>query len=270
MITRILLIGPGRINEAAVTLSFDDNLNPLPDKTYIISPYPQHKLNEIFTEFELDSSAYTLLDDLYFEQFYNLSRYKHNHWYYQQALKFCALDYFDSEYFLLQDCDQVPLKRFDFFVDNKLNFKAENLWNPYQELYAEMVERLIGMKRTLSYSLVNELMPYSKQDWNDLKQLIEERNNCFWLDSFPNIRELGEPKWLSEFELLGIYKTNQPNGWAHYTAIPQAAINSWEEFYAIDWAKQDTIKFLTHPLKYMNIDSAKKVIEHIKSLTNLA
>jgi hypothetical protein len=270
MITRIILIGPSRINEAAVTLSFDNNLNPLPDKTYIISPYPQHKINEIFAEFQLDSSAYTLLDDLYFEKYYDLSRYKHNHWYYQQALKFCALDHFDSEYFLLQDCDQVPLKRFDFFVDNKLNFKAENLWNPYQELYAEMVEKLTGMKRILNYSLVNELMPYSKQDWNDLKQLIEERNLCFWLDAFPNIRELGEPKWLSEFELLGIYKTNQPTGWTYYTAVPQAAVNSWDDFYAIDWSKQDTIKFLTQPLKYMNIDNAKKIIEYIKLLTNTA
>ena len=128
-----------------------------------------------------------------------------------------------------------------------------------------MVERLIGMKRILDYSLVNELMPYSKQDWNNLKQLIEERNNCFWLDAFPNIRELGEPKWLSEFELLGIYKTNQPKGWTYYTAIPQSAINSWEDFYAIDWSKQDTIKFLTQPLKYMSIDSAKNVLNHLKT-----
>lgn len=268
MITRILLIGPGRINESAVTLNFDNNLNPLPDVTYLISPYPQHKLDEIFTEFNIDFTRFNLLDDLYFEDFYDLSRYKHNHWYYQQALKFCALDHFNSEYFLLQDCDQVPIKQFDFFVDGKLNFKVENLWNPYQELYAEMVERLIGLKRVLNYSLVNELMPYRKQDWNNLKKLIETRNDCFWLDAFPNIRDLGEPKWLSEFELLGIYKTNQSDGWIHYQAVPQAAINTWEDFYAIDWTKQDTIKFLTQPLKYMNIDQAKKVIEHIKSLTN--
>jgi hypothetical protein len=262
-----LTIGPGRINEAAVTLSFDNKLNPIPDKTYIISPYPQHKLDSIFPEFNLNLSNYILLDDLYFEQFYDLSRYKHNHWYYQQALKLCAFDHFDSDYFLLQDCDQVPLKQFDFFVDGSLNFKAENLWNPYQELYAEMVEKLIGMKRVLNYSLVNELMPYSKQDWISLKQLIEERNQCSWLDAIPNIRELGEPKWLSEFELLGIYKTNKLTGWKHYPAVPQAAINTWADFYAIDWTKQDTIKFLTQPLKYMNINDAKRVTNHIKSLT---
>jgi len=266
MITRFVFIGPSRIFESAITLSFDCNLNPLPDKTYIISPYPQHKLDQVFAEFELDSSAYTLIDDLYFEQYYDLSRYKHDHWYYQQALKFCAFDYFDSEYFLLQDCDQVPLRPFDFFIDGKLNFKAENLWNPYQELYAEMVERIIGMKRVLNYSLVNELMPYSKADWNNLKQLIEQRNGCFWLDAFPNSRELGEPKWLSEFEFLGIYKTNQADGWTFYLAVPQPAINTWKDFYNHDWSKQDTIKFLTQPLKYMNLTEAKTVLKYLKSL----
>jgi len=187
MITRILLIGPSRINEAAITLSFDNNLNLVPNKTYIISPYPQHKLDSVFADFKLDPSKYILLDDIYFENYYDLSRYKHDHWYYQQALKLCAFDHFDSDYFLLQDCDQVPLKQFNFFVDDKLNFKAENLWNPYQELYAEMVEKLTGLKRVLNYSLVNELMPYSKQDWNGLKELLEERNQCSWLDAIPNI-----------------------------------------------------------------------------------
>jgi hypothetical protein len=265
MITRILLIGPSRINEAAITLSFDNNLNLVPNKTYIISPYPQHKLDSVFADFKLDPSKYILLDDIYFENYYDLSRYKHDHWYYQQALKLCAFDHFDSDYFLLQDCDQVPLKQFNFFVDDKLNFKAENLWNPYQELYAEMVEKLTGLKRVLNYSLVNELMPYSKQDWNGLKELLEERNQCSWLDAIPNIRELGEPKWFSEFELLGIYKTNQPSGWAYYNAVPQPAINTWEDFFNHDWTKQDTIKFLTQPLKYMDIASAKLVLAHLKN-----
>jgi len=270
MITRILLIGPSRINEAAITLNFDHNLKPYPDKTYIISPYPQHKINSVFAEFNLSSSDYILLDDLYFENYYDLSRYKHNNWYYQQALKLCAFDHFDSDYFLLQDCDQVPLGQFNFFVDGKLNFKAENLWNPYQELYAEMVEKLTGLKRVLNYSLVNELMPYSKQDWMFLKQLIEQYNNSTWLNAIPNVRTLGEPKWFSEFELLGIYKTNQSNGWTYYNAIPQPAINTWEEFFEHDWSKQDTIKFLTQPLKYMDIANAKLVLNHLrKPLTNI-
>jgi hypothetical protein len=264
MITRIFLIGPGRINEAAVTLSFDNNLNPLPDKTYIISPYPQHKLDSVFNEFGINSAKYTLLDDTYFEERYDLSRWKKDHWYLQQALKLCAIDHFDSDYFLIQDCDQVPLKRFDFFVDGKLNFKVENLWNPYQELYAEMVTQLTGITRTLDYSLVNELMPYSKQDWLTLKQLIETRSSCSWLDAIPNARPFEEIKWFSEFELLGMYKTSL-DGWTYYPAVSQAAINTWEDVYTIDWSKQDTIKFLTQPLKYMNIDSAKNLLNYLKT-----
>jgi len=76
---------------------------------------------------------------------------------------------------------------------------------------------------------------------------------------------LGEPKWFSEFELLGIYKTNQPSGWAYYNAVPQPAINTWEDFFNHDWTKQDTIKFLTQPLKYMDIASAKLVLAHLKN-----
>jgi hypothetical protein len=267
MITRIFPIGPSRINEAAITLSFDRQITPLPDVTYIISPYPQHRLDSVFREFGLDSSAYILLDDLYFDKYYDLSKYKHNRWYYQQALKLCAFDHFDSEYFLLQDCDQVPIKPFEFFVDGKLNFKAEQLWNPYQELYSEMVEKLTGLKRVINYSLVNELMPYAKQDWIGLKHLLEEHNQLSWLDAIADIRELADPKWLSEFELLGVYKTNQPDGWTYYCAVPQPAINTWDDFYNHNWAKQDTVKFLTQPLKYLTLSEALAVRDHLKETT---
>jgi len=269
MITRILLIGPGRINEAAITLSFDNNLNPRPDITYIISPYPQHKLDSVFKEFNLDSAKYTLLDDTYFEERYDLSRWKNDHWYLQQGIKLCALDHFDSDYFLIQDCDQVPLKRFDFFVDDKLNFKVENLWNPYQELYAEMVTQLTGITRTLEYSLVNELMPYSKHDWLALKSLIETRSGRSWLDAVPDARPFEEIKWFSEFELLGMYKTSL-DGWTHYRAIPQPPIDTWDDFFKHDWSQQDTAKFLTQPLKYMDQNSALMVLEHLKPLTDAA
>jgi hypothetical protein len=267
MITRIFPIGPSRVNEAAITLSFDNYINPKPNVTYIISPYPRHKLDAVFKEFNLDNLDYVLLDDLYFDKYYDLSKYKHNRWYYQQALKLCAFDHFDSEYFLLQDCDQVPIKPFEFFVDGKLNFKAEQLWNPYQELYSEMVEKLTGLKRVINYSLVNELMPYSKQDWIGLKNLLEEYNQLSWLDAIADIRELADPKWLSEFELLGVYKTNQPNGWTYYCAVPQPAINTWDDFYNHNWAKQDTVKFLTQPLKYLTLSEALAVRDHLKETT---
>jgi len=264
MLTRVLLIGTGRINEAAITLSFDHNLNPRPDLTYIITPYPRRIIDEVFDQFGLNSDNYCFLDDTYFKQYYNLSKWEAGHWYLQQAFKLCAIDHFDSDYFLIQDCDQTPLKPFDFFVDNKINLKVEVLWNPYQQIYSDMVEKLIGMRATINYSLVNELMPVAKQDWINLKTLIEQRNNKPWLDAIPDIRNFSEEKWFSEFELLGTYKTHQDN-WTYYVAVPQAAINTWEDFYSIDWSKQDTIKYLTQPLKFMKLTEAQNVIKHLKS-----
>lgn len=269
MITRIILVGPSRINEACITLSFDHNINPAPDLTYIISPYPQHKFDEILPQFGLDPSKYTVLDDFYFDKFYDLSRWKVDHWYHQQALKLCALDHFDSEYFLIQDCDQVPLKPFEFFVDGDLNFKAENLWNPYQKLYADMVTEITGIRRTIEYSLVNELMPYDKNDWVELKRLIESRNEAPWLDAIANARGFDGTKWFSEFELLGMYKTSL-DGWTYYNATPQPAIDTWDDFFNHNWNNQDTVKFLTQPLKYMNMPSAIKVLEHLKKQLTLS
>ena len=261
-----MLVGPGRINEAAVTLSFDYNIIPIPDITYIISPYPYHVINEVFIKFNLDVSKYKFLDDLYFNEHYDLSRYDKDHWYLQQAIKLCSIDHFDSDYFIIQDCDQVPIKPYNMWVDEKLNYKVEVLWNPYQKIYADMVEQLIDMPRVLQYSLVNELMPYDKQDWLALKNQIETKHNANFLDSIANIRSFTEIKWFSEFELLGIYKTHQ-TGWTHYVAMPQPPIHTWEDFYSIDWSKQDTVKFLTAPLKYMHQLDALKMVDYLKNIS---
>lgn len=268
MITRIILIGPSRINEAAITLSFDDRIQPQPDITYIISPYPQHKLDTVFAEFDIDSSAYTLLDDLYFEDFYDLSAWKHDHWFYQQALKLCAIDHFKSDITLIQDCDQVYLKPFVWYDNGVLVLKAEDLWNPFQHTYIQMITQITGLPSTVDYSLVNELMPITFIQWQDLKKIIEDRNNCNWLKAIERARPFDQNKWLSEYELLGMYITAKTTNWRIEPIYLQPHIDSWDDFFAHDWSKHDTIKFLTQPLKYISADGAKKVIEHIKNLTS--
>lgn len=267
MITRILLIGPSRINEAAITLSFDNYLNPKPDITYIITPYPQHRIDSVFAEFGLDSSAYTLLDDLYFDDYYDLSAWKHDHWFYQQALKLCAVDHFNSDITLIQDCDQVYLKPFTWYDNDTFILKTENLWNPFQKIYIEMISQITGIPQTVDCSLVNELMPITKEYWADLKKIIEDRNQCTWLEAIEQARPFDENKWLSEYELLGMYITANTTNWRLQSTTLQPHIDTWEEFYAYDWTQNQSMKFLTQPLKYLNVDSAKKVIEHIKSLT---
>lgn len=268
MITRITLIGPGRINDAAVTLKLD-NVDPKPDRTIIITPYPRHMIEMILGErWELDLSQYEFIDDSYFDEFYEeLGLYKENKWYYQQMLKLCSIDHFDSEYFLLQDSDQVQLKTYHMFTDDgRLNMKCEELFNPYQEIYAEGVEILTDLKRTIPYSLCNEMMPVEYEDWCHLKMLIEKKTGYPWLEAVAKIRSMEPVKWFSEFELLGIYKLNNDDTVETFVGSPQPPITNWDDFYSVDWSKQDTCKFLTDPLKYMRTDQAKQVYKHFKQV----
>jgi hypothetical protein len=253
-----MCVGPGRINEAIVTLKFDYQIYPRPDKTYIISPYSEQEFQKLFNEFLINDTNIDILPEDYFDQYYDLSRWKHDNWYKQQAFKLCALDHFDSEYFLIQDCDLVLLKPYSVWVSGNLNFKAEPLWNDYHMVYADMVEKIIDMKRRLPYSLVNELMPYSKQDWQSLKELIGD-----WINIIPDTREFDSSKWFSEYELLGIYKTNQPNGWCYFSNPSQPPINTWDDFYNTNWREYSAVKFHAQPLKFMTTEQAHKVVEFL-------
>lgn len=266
MITRIMCVGPGRINETFATLSFDFHLTISPDITYIISPYDSTIFQKLFHQFDLDPSKFVVIHDDYFNQYYNLSRWSNDNWYKQQALKLCSLDHFDSEHFLIQDCDLILLQPYSIIENGNLNFKAEPLWNNYHTVYADMVERVTGLKRTQQCSLVNELMPYTKQDWINLKQLIENSHVCGFLDAIPNVRMFDDTKWFSEYELLGIYKTNQTTGWQHFITTSQPPIYTWDDFYSTNWKQQHTIKFHAPPLKFMSTNEAMSVVNFVKKL----
>ena len=266
--TRIMCIGPGRLIEAAASLSFDYNLTIKPDLTYIITPYQKSIIERTFKEFDLEIDDYQILDDLYLSKHYDLGRWWQDNWYKQQALKLCAMDHFDSDYFLIQDCDAILLKPYAMLIDGDLNLKVENTWNDQHTLYADMIEKITGLKRGINYSLVNELMPYAKKDWLDLKQLLEERNGCNFLDAIANAGPFDGTKWFSEYELLGIYKTNQPSGWRHFVTPAQPIISTWEDCYSTDWEKHHAIKFHVPPLKFMNDFEAIRLVNFFKNDTD--
>ena len=259
-----MCVGPDRINESIATLLFDYKIYPRIDKTYIISPYTKQEFTSLFDEFAINSSSIEVLPENYFDSYYDLTRWSHDNWYKQQAFKLCALDHFDSEYFLIQDCDLILLDPYSIWVSGELNFKAEPIWNEHQRVYADMVEALIGLRRVKRCSLVNELMPYRKQDWLDLKQLIEQKNQAEWLDAIPNLRPLDDSKWFSEYELLGIYKMNR-QGWTYFLNPSQPPINSWDDFYNIDWSRQHSVKFHTPPLKHMNKQQVKTMTRYLQN-----
>lgn len=263
MITRVMCVGPGRLNETMATLSFDYNLFPQCDKTILISPYPQKEFFNLFYEFDINQDNFTIINDDYFDQYYDTSRWATN-WYKQQILKLCALDHFDSEYFLIQDCDIVLLHPYNMFVDGKLNFKVEPLWNSYQYVYGDMVEKILGIKRIIQGSLVNELMPYAKKDWLELAAHIEKKHDAKFYYAICDVRPFHD-KWFSEYELLGIWKTNQTD-WTYFMNPSQPKIDSWEEFYNFNWKNCPTVKFHSPPLKYMGVKETKRLVKFLRGL----
>lgn len=263
-LTRIMCVGPGRIVETAVTLSFDYRLNPKPTHTILISPYSTDEFNQIFNRFGIDSNNFIVVHDDELRQHYDLDQWWELPWYRQQALKFCALDYYDSEWFLIQDCDLVILKPYDIFVDDKINFKLEDFWNPYQKTYCDMAEKITGLKQVLPGSVVNEIIPCSKQDWQGLKNLVEYKHNKSFWKVIPETRPFEELQWLSEYELLAMYITNTRDTWKYFSSISQPPITNWDNFYNIDWSQYWQIKFNVRPMRYMTVLEAEQMLKFLK------
>ena len=68
-----MCIGPNRINEAMATLSFDYQIYPRLDQTYIISPYSEQEFRILFKEFNINDQSFEILPENYFDQYYDLS-----------------------------------------------------------------------------------------------------------------------------------------------------------------------------------------------------
>lgn len=261
-LSRIMCIGPRRLYEAMATLSFDHRILTPIDQTVIFTPYVKQEVERALEEFDLDYSKFIILNDNYFDNTYDLSRWSHDNWYKQQALKLCALDSFDSQQFLIQDADLLLTKNYHVFQEDKPIFKAESLWNDYHRLYAECIAGIIGYQRKIDVSLVNEFMPYLKSDWQELKTFIENKHNKSWLDVIPDYRSFDNTKWFSEYELLGIWKTNHDNyDWQVW--INQPPINTWDDFYNTNWNLYSAVKFHARPLKFMTADEAHNIVRYI-------
>ncbi len=261
MITRIMCVGQGRVYEAACSLSFDFNLYPKIDSTMIVSVYTADQLKHYWEKFNIDYSKLTFLHDSEIDL---PKHWKNHHWYFQQGIKLELLDTLDSDQFVIQDCDLVCLHPFALFNGSLPCFRVEELWNPYQTVYEEAVTELTGLSRVEPYSFVTEIMPYNKSDWLGCKQLIESRFNKDWKTAISNLRPFDETKWLSEYELLGIYKTNLDNKW-NINIDNHPVINDWKDFEQANWAIVPTLKFKAKPLKFMRESQAQYIIDFFQN-----
>ena len=264
MITRIMMVGPGRIYEAACSLSFDQNITPAIDHTIVVSPYSWVTLTTTFKSFGINVDSFTFMLDVEAIEKFKLHDWQH-HWYLQQGIKLSLLDNINSDKFLIQDCDVFAIKPYKFFNDDVPCFRVEDLWNDYQLVYAERVEKLIGYKRKIPYSFVTEFMPYTKTDWLACKQHIEDRFAMSWPAAIKSVSDFDDTKWFSEYEMLGIYKTNTSNNYTYETDT-HPELNTLNDLRNADWSKISTVKFKARPFKYMIGDDAQLVKNYFKQL----
>lgn len=258
-----MAIGQGRVYEAVCVLQFDYNLYPSITQTIIVSPYEKNFLIDIFTRFGIDCSTFVFYTDIELADWLGITGWQTHSWYFQQGIKLGLIDQVDSEWFLIHDCDVFATEPYKYIVDNKPNFRVEDLWNPYQEVYAANVERLVAHKRKIPYSFVTEIMPYKKADWLLCKQQIEQTVGCEWRQAILS-KSFDDTKWLSEYELLGIFKTNVTDEY-HLSHDSHPVINSWEDFELADWSNTPTVKFKTKPLKFLQENQIQFIVNKFKS-----
>jgi hypothetical protein len=259
MLTRIMCVGPGRLYEAAAVLSFDYNLATPIDQTIVVSPASEDELKYEWNTFDIDLSRFKFLQD------HNIDLppvWQQDPWYRQQAIKLHLLDSVDSDDFLIQDCDVIPITRCDLFSGSTVHFKVEGLWNPYQKVYADAVRDLIGFDRQVDCSFVSEFMPYHKQDWLDCQQLLGN-----WQQRIPEYRIFDHTKWFSEYELLGIYKTNVSSDYTVQMDC-QNGIFTWQDLETNNWSITTTCKFKDRPLKFMTPQQAHDVVDFFRLRRN--
>ena len=257
MLTRIMCIGQGRVFEAACVLSFDHNINATIDQTLIVSMYDEDTLKLWWSTFNIDYSKIKFIADASIQE---LHAWSSDRWYLQQAFKLHLLDTIDSDYFLIQDSDVFCIKPYIPFVDGKPCFRVDELWNPYQKVYADGIKQLTGFNRAIPYSFVTEMMPYTKKDWLACKNIVEDLFDS-WVSRIPKCREFDDSRWFSEYELLGIVKTNTSSDYTISIDKNTTPINTWEEIQTTDWTDVPTVKFRSTPLKFMTREQAQWLIE---------
>jgi hypothetical protein len=250
-----MCVGQGRVYETACVLAFDHNIKAKIDQTLIVTPYNESDLKQWWSTFDIDYSTIKFIAD---SSIQGLHEWRVQNWYLQQAFKLHLLDTVDSDYFLIQDSDVFCIQPYTPFIDSKPCFRVDELWNPYQQVYADGVKQLTGYNRAIPYSFVTELMPYTKTDWLQCKSLIDP-----WQTKISETRAFDDTHWFSEYELLGIIKTNLSSD---YTISKDFNIgfSEWGEIETTDWRNIPTVKFRARPLKFMTQDQAHWLIKFFK------
>ena len=260
-----MCVGEGRYIEAVLTLNATNMIEPAPRLTYVITCWRPEKARNLFISAGLNDEMDNNIKFIYERDWdvhhpmLSTIRSK-SHWFYQQALKFTALEIIDSDAFLIQDCDIVPLRTYQPFIDGVPNVRVESHTSSYQDLYVKEATAFLGIGKNYDRSYVSELFPYLKKDYECLKAHVLSMHKTDLLTALHRHgpMESDSIKWLSEYEILGIWKDHCDPSW----------IKEEQWFTTLEF-NPSVIKFRMRPSKFMSFDQIENTKDRINRLTSV-
>lgn len=105
-------------------------------------------------------------------------------WYFQQLLKWCAIDMLESDRVMIQDSDSYLTVPYDPFNDGKLNFICKpDPGSPDRWGKAETYAALLHRYPVTDKNCITEFCPYTIDAWTSLKKRIESIHRTTWLEA---------------------------------------------------------------------------------------
>ena len=130
------------------------------------------------------------------------------------------LDKIIADVVVIHDADSFCVEPYECVIDHKLNLfylpETTHAWEYYRAF-----ENVTGLPRQSTDCYITEMMPVFKNDWNNLKTLINSRFDQPWSDVLIEQTPwdyVGNIKWFSEYEFLGNWVISQHS---NHTQIQQ-------------------------------------------------
>ena len=209
---------------------------------------------------------------------------KHSGWYLQQFIKLGISKTCEKKFYLVWDCDTIPLHQLDFF--DSQNRPYFNLKREYKARYFTTIKKLLALKKKEHASFISEHMLFDTELVKELIQHIEDnaslKGTTFWKKIlFASLSEKGaSERNFSEFETYGTFIEHfYPQ---RYAKRKLATLRYGSEFFGerpekeiLAWCSKslDTISFEKHKYEWppvtsgltttdMNKVSAKSYLKH--------
>ncbi len=194
----------------------------------------------------------------------NMSRFG---WYYQQFLKFEALNQAREQRLVIWDADCVPMAPIKLFSNS-----GQPIYMRATEFHAEyfnMIERLLRIKRVVDTSFVIPGFPIPKNWYEELISDIETINNMPWYDAIIKNTNFQLTSGFSETEVMGTWVSNVHSGEIGYSNFNWERLGQSKIGYAKD-LNADTVERIgkrrnIQIVSFENWDVKRRLIKKVGS-----